>query len=70
MAEAIRFGDLPARLLAVLNDPVVERIIITNNRLYTESSEGSNPEFGERIEKFQNGVKVKTIIKKIESLNG
>jgi len=63
-------GDrLPLKLVAMLNNPLIEKIVITNNRFYTESSDGTNPEFGERIEKFQNGVKVRTIIKRVELLN-
>lgn len=64
------FVDIPPQIATKLYDPIVKKITIDKsaNRLHTIAENGENPQFGERLVKYQNGHVVSDVVKATEVL--
>lgn len=65
------FVDLSPQIAAKLYDPIVKTIKVNKlgHRLYTESNGGADPQFGERVIKYQDGRVVSDVVKATEVLD-
>ena len=77
MQKVTQFGvecflELPRKIAQRLCQAGIKKVKIEpeRNRIYTETDGGENPQFGERVIRYQNGRVVSDVVKATEVLNG